>query len=448
VDKHRILIISYLFPPAGGIAVQRALSLAKYLPGCGFDVHVLSARNAAGPVRDPDLLRQVPAGVTLHNAFTPELPFGLRQWLWKRMSGGGTKQRTAAPTARERSSSVKRMVTETVKKVLCPEPEVLWVPFALRQARHIIRRYGIQMVLVTVPPFSALIAGARLKREFPDITLVSDFRDEWLSFYLKDFDFQSGDYTRRRAEEIERETVAQSDLVVAVTASSLREIRERYPEEPDNKFACVHNGYDPEVFANFTCRRHGQPRMIVTHVGTAYKTASPRYYLDALDAMPEEFRSRMETRFIGRISESERALLGSRRSLVTQPGFMPQQQALQQMEETDFLLLTMTNEISLPGKLFEYLATGKPILAITPRGSEVERILAETGGGWCAEPNDRVGIQAMLHRALDSAGNGTEWFRSNREAIRRYERPRLAAEYARRIKVQRAYKGRRSAVSG
>src|ERR1044072_788088 len=77
VEKQKLLIISYLFPPAGGIAVQRALSLAKYLPGCGFDVHVLSARNAAGPVSDPDLLRQVPVEVTLHSAFTPEIPFAI-----------------------------------------------------------------------------------------------------------------------------------------------------------------------------------------------------------------------------------------------------------------------------------------------------------------------------------------------------------------------------------
>jgi glycosyltransferase involved in cell wall biosynthesis len=448
VEKHRILIISYLFPPSGGIAVQRALSLAKYLPGCGYDVHVLSARNAAAPVLDPELLQQVPAGVTLHRAFTPEIPFGIRQWLWKRLSGGGKTHTSAAVMAGERRFSVERVVKDAVKRVLCPEPEVLWVPFALRQARRIVRHYGIETVLVTVPPFSALIAGTKLKREFPNIILVSDFRDEWLTFYLKDFDFQSGDYTRRRAEAIERETVERSDLVVAVTASSLRKIRERYPDEPDSKFACVHNGYDPEVFANLKCRGHGQPGIIVTHVGTAYKTASPRYYLDALDGMQEEVRSRIETRFVGRISESERALLESRKSPVRLLGFMPQQQALQQMEETDFLLLTMTNEISLPGKLFEYLATGKPILAITPRGSEVERILTETGGGWCAEPDDRVGIQAMLHRAFGSASAGTGWFRSDRDAIRRYERPGLAREYARRIELQRVSGGQRSAVKG
>ena len=78
----KLLIINYLFPPAGGIAVQRALSLAKYLPQFGFEVHVLSAGNAAAPVQDPRLLKHVPPSVTVHHSFTPELPFALQQKLW------------------------------------------------------------------------------------------------------------------------------------------------------------------------------------------------------------------------------------------------------------------------------------------------------------------------------------------------------------------------------
>ena len=122
---------------------------------------------------------------------------------------------------------------------------MLWAPFAIRKARQIVRRHGIEAVLVTAPPFSAFLVGNALKREFPDLKLISDFRDEWLSFYLKDFEFQSSDYTRRRAEAIERETVELSDLVVAVARSSLREIRSRYPEQPDGKFLLLPNGYDP-----------------------------------------------------------------------------------------------------------------------------------------------------------------------------------------------------------
>jgi glycosyltransferase involved in cell wall biosynthesis len=422
VRTHRILIVSYLFPPHGGIAVQRALSFAKYLPRHGCEVHVLTARNAAAPVKDPGLLKHVPGTVQIHDAFTPELPFGFRQKLWSLLSGGkGKSTRPSAGAASPSSSLPARLI----KRILCPEPEILWVPFALRKARSIVRKHGIDTVLVTVPPFSALLVGTGLKRKFPEIKLVSDFRDEWLSFYLKDFEFQSGDRTRRRAEQIERASVESSDLVVAVTPTSLAEIRNRYPEQPDRKFACIHNGYDPEVFAGFTARRHESDRLVVTHLGTAYKTASPRYYLDALDGLPEETRSRIETRFIGRVSENERALLEGRKSLVRLLGFMPQAEALRWVEETDYLLLTMTNDISLPGKLFEYLATGKPILALSPAGGEVDRILRETRAGGCVDPYDPAAVRGMLRTALENTANG---FRPDWDAIRRFERPRLVEE--------------------
>src|SRR5262249_19608211 len=158
---------------------------------------------------------------------------------------------------------------------LCPEPEILWVPFALAQARRIITRYKIQQILVTVPPFSALVVGYRLKRAFPFLTLISDFRDEWLSFYLKDFEFQNSQYTRRRAEGMEGQAVERSDMVVAVNESSRREIRRRYPDQADDKFQVIPNGYDADVFAGLERTAHRSTRMVVTHVGTVYKTASP-----------------------------------------------------------------------------------------------------------------------------------------------------------------------------
>ena len=413
----------------GGIGVQRALSLAKYLPRCGFEVHVLKATNAGGPVYDPDLVRQIPASVRVHEAFTPEIPFAIRQKLWARLSGGPKKPAASAPAAAG-GFSWKRLVTGAAKRVMCPEPEILWVPFAVRKARQIIRRFGIDTVMVTVPPFSALVAGTRLKREFPSLVLVSDFRDEWLSFYLKDFDFQNSDYTRRRAEAIEQESVEASDLVVAVNESSRDEIRKRYPGQPERKFQVIPNGYDPEVFTGIAPAERRSTHMIVTHVGTVYKTASPRFYLDAVDSLPEEIRSRIETRFVGRVAESERPLMEGRQSKVTLLGFMPQAEALQYMADTDYLLLTMTNDISVPGKLFEYMAVRRPILAIAAPGSEVDRLLAETGAGMCAPPDSVERIRELLIAAFEGWRIGQSGIQGNGDAVRRYERPRLIAEYA------------------
>jgi glycosyltransferase involved in cell wall biosynthesis len=423
----KVLLISYLFPPTGGIGVQRALSLAKYLPQCGFEVHVLKATNAGGPVYDPGLMRHIPPGVIVHEAFTPEIPFHLRQKLWTGLTR--RKAPAAASNGKPAGFSLRSLAASTVKRILSPEPEILWAPFALRKARRIIRKHGINFVMVTVPPFSALVVGTRLKREFPSIVLVSDFRDEWLSFYLKDFEFQNSEHTRRRAESIEREAVESSDVVVAVNRASRNEIRKRYPNQSEKKFVVVPNGYDPEAFADFVPRANESPRMLVTHVGTVYKTASPRFYLDAADALPEEVRSRLETRFVGRISDSEQATMEGRKSRVNCVGFIPQAEALKYMEDTDYLLLTMTNDISVPGKIFEYMAAGKPILAITAPGSEVDQILRETGAGLSAPPDDPDALKALLMRAYLAWRRGVPLVSRNGESVRRYERPRLVEAY-------------------
>jgi glycosyltransferase involved in cell wall biosynthesis len=419
----RLLLVSYLFPPNGGIAVQRALSLAKYLPQEGFEVHVLKARNAAGPADDPALLEQVPAAVTVHEAFTPEIPFRLRQRIWKFLKRGKNGAATQAPSARP--AGWKAIAGQIARQIFNPEPEILWVPFALRKARAIVRRHRIQVVMVTAPPFSGFLVGTALKREFPDLRFISDFRDEWLSFYLKDFDFQNSPATRRRAEEIERETVERSDVVVAVTESSRAEIRNRYPELPDSRFVCIHNGYDPQVIRRVPAALP-HDRVIVSHIGTVYKTASPRYYLDALDSLPEECRSQFETRFIGRISEEETEALQGRKTDVRLIGLLPQKKAMEYVAETDYLLLTMTNDISLPGKLFEYLAFGKPILALSPRDGEVFRILERTRAGWCVDFADPAAISAMLQRAAE---RNLGQFQPDWDEIRRFERPRLVREY-------------------
>jgi glycosyltransferase involved in cell wall biosynthesis len=306
----------------------------------------------------------------------------------------------------------------------------LWVPFAVRKARQIIRRHGIQVVLVTVPPFSALLVGTSLKHDFPGLKLVSDFRDEWLSFYLKDFEFQNSEHTRRRAEAIERETVERSDLVIAVNQSSRDVIRCRYPEQPERKFAVVSNGYDPKVFEHFHPRKHQFPRMVLTHVGTVYKTASPRFLLDAIEQLPEEVRAQVEVRFVGRIADSERPMLERANCNVTILGFMPQAEALKSMEKTDYLLLTMTNDISVPGKLFEYMASGKPILAVTTPGGEVDRILRETGAGVSAPPSAPGEIRKMLEQAFAAWRAGAGPAKTELDRIRRYERPQLISQYA------------------
>jgi glycosyltransferase involved in cell wall biosynthesis len=431
----RLLIVSYWFPPTGGIPVQRMLSLARYLPQYGIEVHVLTPRNPPAPQLDPSLLKLIPPGVTIHRTFTPMPPSKLRRAIWKLLSPRA-KAGTGKPVEARKSGGGgwKSWPSNIVRRLLSPDPEVVWTPFARRKARQIVKRYGIDTVMVSAPPFSSFLVGNWLKREFPHLRMVADFRDDWLHFFLATFDFQKSSHIRRQAEVMERETVENSDRVVLVTNSWVNGMRGRYPDVPPEKFACIANGFDPAAFAGFQARPHRQAGFVVAYIGTVYSTTSPKPYLEALDALPEEVRGMVETRFVGRITDEERPLLENRKSSIKALGFMPQKEALRHAEEADFLLLTMTDPDAATGKIYEYLATGKPILAIAPAGGEVDLIIRETRAGWCVSPDDPAAVQSLLMQAFDPSRKLLVSFNPNREAICAYERPRLAGVYADLIK--------------
>lgn len=428
----RILLISYLFPPAGGVAVQRALSLARYLPRLGHEVHVLSARNPSVPTFDPSLMQLLPAEVRLHRAFSPEVPYAWKQRVWRLLSAAG---RGAAASGGQAGGSAESRLQRLVRRMLNPDPEVVWVRFAISAARRIVRRHAIEAVLVTAPPFSSFMIATAIKREYPGVKLIADFRDEWLEFYLSTFDFHKSASILAKSKKLEREIVDHADAVVSVTRGIIARLRRRYADQPPDKFHCIPNGFDPEALAHFRARPHGTGRIVVVFAGTLYKSSSARYHLDGLDRLPAEIRSAFDSRFVGRVAPEERRFLEGRTSLVTQLGFVPQAEAFRQMEEADFLMLTMTDADSLTGKIFEYLATGKPVLAYSPKGGEVDRLIAETGAGWCADPSDPQAVDDMLRRAYAAARGEIPMPAPDLSAIAHYSRPKQAEQFHQILEV-------------
>jgi len=427
MPQDKVLLISCYFPPAGGIQVQRALSLARYLPENGFQVFVLTAR-ASVPNKDPELMKMIPEGVQVHRTWTLEPPFGLRKKLWSRVNPASSSGRATTGFV----GKVKSLLAGKVKQLLCPDPQVLWYPFAMRRASKLIRDNGIQTVIVTAPPFSGFLLLNELKRRFPQIRTIADIRDEWLRYYVKEFVFRDATDIASRAAEIERQTVESCDRVVAVTETSLKEVRSRYPDQPKGKFVLIPNGYDPACFSQFRARPRQPGKIVVTYTGTLYKPCSPKPYLDALDALPDLCHG-FETRFVGRIAEEfDRGVFENRKSLVRLLDFVPQKEVISLMQESDVLLLPWADRFNIPGKLFEYLATGKPILALCYSDSDVERVIRETSSGWCVLPDDPGAIERALREIYASQGNypkARDW-----EAVGRYQRPRLVASYAKTIR--------------
>jgi glycosyltransferase involved in cell wall biosynthesis len=416
-----------MFPPGGGVPVQRVLSFARYLPAHFEQVHVLTPRNAVYPLYDPHLLRLVPPEVKVHRNFTPELPYELRRRLFRAVSREAGP-RTAGVETPPGASTIKRLIAG----ILSPDAQVVWLPFAARSAEALIREHAITHILVSVPPFSLLKIVPRLRRRFPSLGIVADFRDEWLRYYIRSIDPLADEGKLAQARQIEREAVESCDLVTATTESTRNEIRGRYADLPDRRFVVVPNGFDPEEFRGFQARPHGTSSIVVTYLGTVYKVCSPKTYLDALDLLPDEIRGRFETRFVGRVVEDQVRLFENRKSSFRLMGFQPHHEAIRMLEESDCLLLIVDNDVSLAGKAFEYLATRKPVLAIAPRGSETWKFVEQTGCGWCAEPQDVAGIAAMLQSAAEATRQGAS-FTVDQAVVAAFERPTLAARLAAHI---------------
>jgi len=405
VSKVKLLVISYLFPPAGGIAVQRVLSFVRYLPAEHYEIHVLTARNPRVPTFDEALVGRIPKSVRVHRLLGPGLPSVVEKWLRGRI--GGAKQPQATAGGPGGGSRHVCWVRAAIGSIACPDAEVFWVPGAIVTARRLVAHHSIHVALVTAPPF--------------------DFRDEWLQFYYPTFALHQSESILRRLRRIERETVCFSDAVLTVTESNRRTMLSRYPDLPAEKFVHLPNGYDPEVFAGFRPRAHAGDGLVVTHLGTVYKTSTPAYLLDAIERLPDRVRDRVELRFIGRITEEQRPLLEGRNVKIRCFGFLPQAQALELAAASDFLFLSMTDPNFASGKIYEYLGMGIPILALCPRGGEVDRILQETGAGWSADPQEPEAVRSLLLHALGEGTARTSLPQRNVAKIREYERPQVVA---------------------
>jgi glycosyltransferase involved in cell wall biosynthesis len=427
-----VLLVTYVFPPAGGTGVMRASSLARYFPAEGIQLDVLTARNASAVGRDPTLLKEIPAEVTVHRTVTLDLPFGIKKGIKRLITGAKLRAgKTAASIVAGKPNLFKRVL----ENILLPDPQVTWFPVLTRAARRIVREREIDLVLITAPPFSNVLLVEKLRKEFPRLPIVIDFRDEWLStaFDLVSFLFSRNERARKFARNAEANAVTNATAVVAVTEAARREIRKRYPKEPDSKFLLVPNGFDA------TRLRRSVPspepridgRIVVTHIGTVYASTEPTTLVEALQSLPPEVRSRFKLRFIGHIEEPRfrQALLGLG-EIVELKGYLPQHEALATINETDYVLLINHDPLNVGGKFYDYVGGGKPILGAVEPDGETRRLFDELRAGWWADIHDVADIRRLF---LDAAIRGDSLltaFKPDTEKIGRYERKVLAQRYA------------------
>jgi glycosyltransferase involved in cell wall biosynthesis len=425
-----VLLVSYSFPPAGGTGVMRAASLARYLPAEGIRLDVLTAGNASAVGADPTLLKDILDDVRVHRTITLDLPFKIKKAI-KKLIVGNKPASDAASTAAH--TGKRGLVRKFLENILVPDPQVTWYPVLTRAARRIVRTRKIDLVLITTPPFSDLLLTERLRKEFPRLPIVIDFRDEWLttSFELVSFLFSSTEHARKTAARIEAATVTNATAVVTVTDAARRQILGRYPQQPESKFHLIPNGFDSTKLRRAPASPRFDDKIVVTHVGTIYTSTEPTALVEAVQSLPPEIRSRFLFRFIGHIEEPRfRDSILRLGESVELTGYLPQREALAIMDETDYVLLINLDPLNVGGKFYDYVGGGKPILgAVHPQG-ETRRLLEELRAGWWAPVRDVEAIRKLFLDAADRGKAPFADFQPDTARIAHYERRALAQRYA------------------
>jgi glycosyltransferase involved in cell wall biosynthesis len=382
----RVLIVAFYFPPAGGGGVQRVLKLCRDLADLDFQVDVLAPDDPRFSARDPELVSAIPAGTTVHRA-----PY--------RGSSGET------PTARlARTHGAARVALHARlagRRLLLPDPEVAWLPDAVRVGARVIREREIDVVLTTSPPSSAHLIGAALQRR-TGVRFVADLRDSWLANPHRRYERRAVRAKRAVEERIARRVLGRADAITAVTPFIAREGAQL--ARPGTPVTVVPNGCDFDDFDGLAYTR--AERLVILHAGSFFGQRSPRPFLEAVAALDDP---RVVARFLGDLRPADRdwalALgLGDRLQI---DGFRPHRETLAAMKAADVLLLLVPRAGGrglsvLSGKVYEYLASERPVLALVPPEGAAADLLRETGAAWIADPDDPDAILAALRSARDA----------------------------------------------
>jgi glycosyltransferase involved in cell wall biosynthesis len=413
----KVLIVTMYFPPAGGGGVQRPLKLAQYLPALGIDTHVLAPDDPKWVHRDDDL--RVPTQAWIHRA----------RYL-------GPRARKPAEELRAADGLDRALVQAqvTARRLLLPDASVTWNVTAVPTAVRIARREGIDVVLTTSPPGSVHFVGAAVQR-LTDARWIADLRDPLVANPHRRDDTTAARARQAANEQVARLVARQADAISCVSDAIADEMRRL---EPRGLVRVIGNGCDFDDFAGLEYTP--APRFRITHTGSFFGKRDPRPFLQAfrdadLDAV---------VRFVGDFRSSDREwadslALGDRLQLVD---YLPRAESLRMQRDSEALLLLVPDAGGrgkgvLSGKVYEYLAAGRPILAVVPPDGAAAELVREMGAGVVAAPDDVDGIRDALlelHRRYANSGlPAVELDAGDEERLSRRARVEEMAELMREV---------------
>jgi len=379
----RVLIITYYWPPSGGSGVQRWLKMSKYLPEYGWQPVVYTAEGAEYPVEDPSLEKDVRPEVEVIRQPIIE-PYSF----YKKFLGMKKEQKVKAgfiDDTGHKQGWKERLSIWIRGNFFIPDARCWWVKPSVKYLKSYLKEHPVDAIISTGPPHSMHLIAMQLK-EALGITWIADFRDPWT-----EIDYYSKLRLTRRADRkhhrLEHEVLTKADKVVTVSPNWARRLEALGAPKAD----VVYNGFDESDLGQ-TGDAFVSDKFTLTYLGVLFKVRNPECLWQALGELVAEdtrFAEKLQVKLIGQVDKEVTQTItrnGLKDHVVLSP-YIPHDQVADALHQSSVLLLPlMSNDESdtlglIPAKVFEYMASGKPILCIGPTNGDTAKILTETNSG-------------------------------------------------------------------
>jgi glycosyltransferase involved in cell wall biosynthesis len=400
----KVLIIAYHYPPLGSGGVFRTLKFTKYLPKFGYQPYVLTVKNPMYGTKDLTLIKEIPPEAKVCKTFSLE----------------------------HRILKAPRLLNINLKWFYMPDENIGWLPTAVLAGARFIKKENISVIYATSPAYTSLLIGCLLKKKTKK-PLVVDFRDPWTDNAFIKYPTKVHEVIERK---MEKTVLTQADYVTAATETIKNRLIRRHPYLK-SKVATITNGFDADDFKDLKIYNKSD-RFRITFAGSIYGLLTARPFLLAMKKLIEEnteAKEKMEALFVGNYGKETQFLVKELelKKNVKLKDYVSHEECLEIIVNSQALLLLITTKSSegegiLTGKIFEYLASRKPIIAIVPPNGEAAELIKSLGAGVVVSPWNVPLIKKMLTTLYEQWTKG-ETFRAEGD-ISKYSRKNLTQQLA------------------
>lgn len=413
-----VLIITYYWPPSGGAGVQRWLSLSGHLSKIGMEPLILTVdpAKASYPVVDQSLVKKIHPGVKVFHTSSFE-------WLNAYKKINPRKEIPYGGFTNEAEKGIFKKASRFIRgNFFIPDARIGWNKHAYKEACRLIELYGIKHIITTSPPHSTQLIGIHLKKKY-QLQWIADIRDPWTDIYYYK-EFYHLPFAKKKDAFLERETLKNADQVVTVSRHIKKLFLEKIAGINENKFHVIPNGFDEENYPEASVPQN----FTIIYTGTLTADYNTSGFFYALNKFRENGIS-LVLKFIGSVHpEFREALQKESFHRVEFQKHIPHASSVAALLDSSVQLLIIPeihdNKGILTGKLFDYLATGKPILGIGPVDGEAAEIVHQCHAGSFFNYPDGEGMYTYLSTLF----NGYQT-RPDKNEVNKYSRQSQASAF-------------------